>query len=311
MRKEIIPIFIIFVFMTSCGILPFRKGEKASESEPPPSGSGVSAEVATKKESVQYRGREKVSTEITAEDRDAVVQELTFEVKKLEAKLAAIQKELESLQARSQVWENPLSLYDKEIITTNGSSIFGKVVYQDDEIIKVETLIGYLVLKRADVVRIVSNTKTQPEEYVIPEEVKTSLQGGKAGGYTQPVFIPRAEAESATKSSRGQANCVLVGSIKERKDKSGNTILYGEVKNIGTRRADFVKINFVFRRDWSGNTDIKTAFVEGSTYTFKKTGITSNNSLQPGETGRFELVLPHDFGPFIGYSYNIEWEYYD
>ena len=311
MRREIIPILVTFIFINSCGILPFKKGERAAEGELLQPESDLSTEVITKKESVQYRGTEKVSDKVTPEDKDAVIRELTFEVKKLEAKLAAIQKELESLQARSQVWENPLSLYDKEIIMTNGSSVFGRVVYQDDEVIKVETLIGYLVLRRSDIVRIVSNTKSQPEEYVIPEEAETSLQSGKVGGYTQPVFIPRAEAERAVKPSKGQANCVLVGSVKERKDKSGNTILYGEVKNIGTRRADFVKINFVFRKDWSGGTDIKTTFVEGSTYTFEKTGITSNNSLQPGETGRFELVLPHDFGPFIGYSYNIEWEYYD
>ena len=101
-----------------------------------------------------------------------------------------------------------------------------------------------------------------------------------------------------------------MGNIKERKDLSGNTILSGEIKNIGGRRADFVKINIVFRKNWSGDTETRTAFVEGSYVTFEGTGITSNNSLLPGATGTFEMIIPKDFGQFIGYTYNIDWEVY-
>ena len=50
-------------------------------------------------------------------------------------------------------------------------------------------------------------------------------------------------------SAKLSANCVLVGNIAEKKDSQGNIIFDGEIKNIGGRRADFVKVDFfVFER---------------------------------------------------------------
>ena len=46
-------------------------------------------------------------------------------------------------------------------------------------------------------------------------------------------------------SAKLSANCVLVGNIAEKKDSQGNIIFDGEIKNIGGRRADFVKVDFV------------------------------------------------------------------
>ena len=40
---------------------------------------------------------------------------------------------------------------------------------------------------------------------------------------------------------------VLLGDFKEVKDDNQNTILSGEVKNIGSKRADFVKITFYYQ----------------------------------------------------------------
>ena len=83
----------------------------------------------------------------------------------------------------------------------------------------------------------------------------------------------------------------------------------GEIKNIGGRRSDFVKVDFVFRKNWSGETKTLTTFVKGSYNTFD-TGIVSDASLLPGAVGKFDLYVPHDFGGFIGYSYIIDWEEY-
>ena len=105
------------------------------------------------------------------------------------------------------------------------------------------------------------------------------------------------------------ANCVLVGNISEKKDGQGNIIFDGEIKNIGGRRADFVKVDFVFRKNWSGETKTLTTFVKGSYNTFD-TGIVSDASLLPGAVGKFDLYVPQDFGAFIGYSYVIDWEEY-
>jgi hypothetical protein len=110
-------------------------------------------------------------------------------------------------------------------------------------------------------------------------------------------------------SAKFSANCVLVGNISEKKDNQGNVIFQGEVKNIGGRRADFVKVDFVFRKNWSGETKTLTTFAKGSYNTFES-GIVSDASLLPGAMGQFELYVPQDFGAFIGYSYVIDWEEY-
>lgn len=249
----------------------------------------------------------------TSADRIYVINELTFEVKKLSAELKHLRSELQDVQAKSQMWMNPLAMYNKEIITNNGTSIFGKIIYQDDKIIKVETLIGYLVLNKEDIVRVITNIPETPAEQYIPEEISRDMQTTPfPTQLTEPTYISKAgEPAQITEKSFPAANCVLVGNIKEKKDRSGNTIFSGEIKNIGNKRADFVKANFIFRKNWSGDTQTRTTFVEGSYYTFEQSGITSNNSILPGASGTFELIIPKSFGTFIGYSYTIDWEQYD
>ncbi|MFB0516600.1 MAG: hypothetical protein ACETWG_08345 [Candidatus Neomarinimicrobiota bacterium] len=243
-----------------------------------------------------------------------VLNELNFEIKKLGAEVKHLASELRDLQAKSTMWANPLTIYNKEIILDNGSTIFGKIVYQDEKILKVETLIGYLIVERPSVVRIVENI---PEE---PLAEATALETTEAPAVTrpapaervvEPTFTTTQPAESARKAAKSSfaPNVVLLGTISESKDRSGNLKLSGEVKNIGGRRADFVKVNFVFRKDWSGNTRTLTTFVKGSFHTFES-GITSDASLLPGATGAFELYMAKSFGSFIGYSYTIDWEDY-
>ena len=248
----------------------------------------------------------------TPADQDYVVNELTFEVKKLSAELKHVQSQLQDLQANSQMWMNPLAMYDKEIVTDNGTSIYGKIIYQDDKIVKVETLIGYLVLDKSSIVRVITNVPEEPAQKYVPQELVSEVsRGTNYPQVPQPAYISKSgEPAQLPESAAKLPNCVLVGNISEKKDRSGNTIFSGEVKNIGARRADFVKVNFIFRKNWSGDTKTRTAFVEGTYFTFEDSGITTNNSLLPGATGKFELIIPKNFGSFIGYSYTIEWEQY-
>ena len=88
--------------------------------------------------------------------KDYILNELSFEIKKMTAELKYLNEELENLKALSKMWVNPLAIYSKEIIMKNGSTVFGKVVYQDEESLKVETLVGYLIINRVDVVRMLS-----------------------------------------------------------------------------------------------------------------------------------------------------------
>jgi len=238
--------------------------------------------------------------------KDYILNELSFEIKKMTAELKFLNEELENLKALSKMWVNPLAIYSKEIIMKNGSTVFGKVIYQDEESLKVETLLGYLIINRKDVVRMVDNVITEEQAEYVPEQVRDS--------YTPPP-MPKLAEPQYTSSARGaskkySANCVLVGNITEKKDVQGNYVFNGELKNIGGRRADFVKVDFVFRKNWSGETKTLTTFVRGGYHTFDS-GITTDATLLPGATGAFELYVPHDFGSFIGYSYVIDWEEYE
>ena len=238
--------------------------------------------------------------------KDYILNELSFEIKKMTAELKYLNEELEKLKALSKMWVNLLAIYSKEIIMKNGSTVFGKIVYQDEESIKVETLVGYLIINRKDVVRIVDNVITEEQAEYVPEQVRDS--------YTPPPMPKLAEPQYTSSersaSKKYSANCVLMGNISEKKDAQGNIVFNGEIKNIGGRRSDFVKVDFVFRKNWSGETKALTTFVRGGYHTFDS-GITTDATLLPGATGAFELYVPHDFGSFIGYSYVIDWEEYE
>ena len=238
--------------------------------------------------------------------KDYILNELSFEIKKMTAELKYLNEEIENLKALSKMWVNPLAIYSKEIIMKNGSTVFGKIVYQDEESLKVETLVGYLIINRQDVVRIVDNVVTEEQAEYVPEQVRDS--------YTPPPMPKLAEPQYTSSerdaSKKYSANCVLMGNISEKKDAQGNVVFNGEIKNIGGRRSDFVKVDFVFRKNWSGETKTLTTFVRGGYHTFDS-GITTDATLLPGATGAFELYVPHDFGSFIGYSYVIDWEEYE
>ena len=239
---------------------------------------------------------------------DFILNELNFEIKKLTAEFKHLSREMDDLKALSKMWINPLTIYSKEIILKNGSTVFGKIVYQDDKSLKVETLVGYLIIKRDEVVRIVDNVITEDQQEYVPEQIRESYAPPPMPKLTVPKYT------SSTVSSRDigekfSANCVLMGNISEKKDTQGNVVFNGEIKNIGGRRADFVKMDFVFRKNWSGETRTLTTFIQGSYNTFDS-GIVSDASLLPGALGKFELYVPQDFGSFIGYSYVIDWEEY-
>ena len=239
-------------------------------------------------------------------NKDYILNELSFEIKKMTAEVKYLNEELEDLKALSKMWVNPLAIYSKEIIMKNGSTVFGKIVYQDEEQLKVESLVGYLIINRSDVVRIVDNVVTEEQAENVPEQVRDSYTPPPMPKLAQPQYT----SAERTNDKKYSANCVLVGNITEKKDAQGNIVFNGEIKNIGGRRSDFVKVDFVFRKNWSGETKTLTTFVRGGYHTFDS-GITTDATLLPGATGAFELYVPNDFGSFIGYSYVIDWEEYE
>jgi len=238
-----------------------------------------------------------------------VMTEISFEMKKMAAELDHLAGQVRDLQARSEMWVNPLSIYQKEIILDNGSTVFGKIVYQDEDVLKIESLVGYLVIDRSTVVRIVENVMAQEEPEYVPEQIRESYSPPPMPKLAQPRYVSADPSDRSSSRDRA-ANIVLVGNIAEKTDRSNNKTLAGQVKNVGGNRADFVKVNFVLRKNWSGETRTLTTFVSGSYHTFDS-GITTDSSLLPGASGNFELIIPADVGAFLGYSYTIDWEEYE
>ena len=295
-NKIITRLFILLVLNCTLNAqIPFFNKKKSNSVDKTEKTIKVSEESNLKK-------KEKKEPEKTTTNKDVmgsyIAEEVSFELKKLKAELKHAKNEIRELKAKSEVWTNPLSIYNKEIILNNGTTVFGKIVYQDKEVIKAETLIGYLTINRKTVVRIVENVTDTPAEKIDQQIIdEVNMENNELSGVD---FIKN-------KQGKDGANVILLGNINEFKDKTGNTILTGEVKNIGNRRSDFAKINFIFRKDWQGETETLTAFVQGSTHEFE-TGIVTDSSVLPGATAQFELIIPSSFGYFIGYSYSLNWE---
>ena len=231
-----------------------------------------------------------------------IIEDLRMDIKKLQAELNYQHETLSKLEAQPQVWANPFAIYNKEIVLNNGSSIFGKIIYQDQDVMKVETLIGQLIIDRNTIVRVVNQIGSYNKFGDDYAKAAMEDMGGNSETSGLNLIQKRIQSQSA--------QLVLVGDISEEKDASGNTVLTGEVKNIGNKRADFSKIIFVFRMNWQGETKSLTTFINGVTNTFNS-GLSSDNSILPHAVGNFELIIPKSFGIFIGYKYEIDWSQYD
>ena len=246
------------------------------------------------------------TSEINFNDTDNiyqdVIQNMQDEITKLKSELDRNTEELYKLKAQSKIWNNPFSIYNKEIILTNGSTVYGKIKYQDQDVLHVETLIGDLTIQRKTIKRIIENITQSPDSVDVTDNLRRS----------QIIEIKKDEENTMFKpTTKLLANSIMLGDISEDVDFRGNRTLRGDIKNIGESRADFVKINFVFRMNWQGSTKSLTAFVQGSKHVFPDSQIESDSSIEIGAVAGFELVIPPDFGQFIGYSYSIDWEQYD
>ena len=246
------------------------------------------------------------TSETSIEDADNVYQDvlqnMQDEITKLKSELDRNTDELYKLKAQSQIWNNPFSIYNKEIILTNGSTVYGKIKYQDQDVLHVETLIGDLTIQRNTIKRIIENVIQSPDSVDVADNLRRN----------QIIEIKKDEKNTIFKpTTKLLANAIMLGDITEDVDFRGNRTLRGDIKNIGESRADFVKINFVFRMNWQGSTKSLTAFVQGSKHVFPDSQIESDSSIEVGAVAGFELVVPPDFGQFIGYSYSIDWEQYD
>tara|TARA_Y100000739_G_C20577790_1_gene451178 strand:+ start:569 stop:1429 length:861 start_codon:yes stop_codon:yes gene_type:complete len=239
----------------------------------------------------------------SSSENEFVDQQISFEMQKMLSEINFLKQQVNTLELQSSMYTNPFSIYNKEIILNNGSSIFCKIISQDENEIFVETLIGNLTLKRENVVRVVENVIVLEEDNLDQQIIEISTEEEES-------ILKEADLIKQRKS-QSSASIIILGDIKESKDKTGNTIFNGELKNIGTERGDLVRIDFILKKNFQGDIERLTAYANGSTHIFKDTGIISNSSIKPGAVGSFQIIIPKSIGNFIGYSYELHWDHYE
>ena len=252
-----------------------------------------------------------ISTPLSNSLDDLTVNNLELDMQKIQllindniSEINRLKSEIEYLRTAQnsqaltpqEILSNPFDVYNKKIILNNGTTVFGNITYQDEIYVQVETLIGTLSLLKYNFIRVVDH------KMIDLQQEKETLNVVKNSDNLKKE-IPQ---------NLNLAEVALLGEFQETLDENKNTILSGQVQNIGKKRADFIKVNFTIYKDRKYNQPPQeyTVFIEGSIQKFEN-NIVSNSSLGPNETGEFMLVVPNDFGPFISYSYNIDWEQYD
>ena len=285
----------LYIIITFCALFMFSCGGKNGQIENSPDINN-SPDLNNGKNENNYDLSQDSAVE---KNMPEIIEDLRMDIKKIKAELDYQHENLSKLEAQTQVWANPFAIYNKEVVLNNGSSIFGKIVYQDQDVMKIETLIGQLIIDRNTIIRVVN----QVNAYGNFDNESSDNPSGNSPDPSGVNLIQK-------RVTNMFAHLVLVGDISEEKDGSGNTVLSGEVKNVGNKRADFSKIIFTFRTNWQGDSKALTAFINGVTNTFE-TGISSDNSILPHAVGNFQMVIPKSFGSFIGYSYDIDWSQYD
>ena len=249
--------------------------------------------------SVAPKITEPILLDNTNTDTEAIytlIQSNATDIEELVARINYLQETVYSYQTGEALWNEPLSMYEKKIILNNGTTFYGNVIYQDQESVHIETLIGTLALERNSIIRVVDHESSlvdydsQLENFNLTKHTDTD--------------DPNAYSVSA--------KVVLLGDFIETTDENKNVILTGQVKNIGSKRADFTSITFTIYSENSTDNDNEefTAFISGSSINFSN-GITSNSSLNNNEVGLFSVLVPKELIPFTSYTYDIDWEQYD
>ena len=230
------------------------------------------------------------------EEFQLILKNYNSEIEKMQSQIKLLTNEISKIKAYKEIWAEPLSIYNKKIIMINGSSIFGNILSQDDIALTVETLIGTIIIPKTDIIRIVDNYSSKDEEIVGEIDILKSST----------------EQETENNNYPNSAKIILLGDFSEELDDNYNTILSGKVKNIGKKRADFIKINFTVYKDkqtQKSSSDF-TVFIKGESREFEN-NIISNSSLSEKSVGSFSVIIPSDFGPFTSYTYTMDWEQYD
>ena len=190
-----------YLKMIFCGIILFSCGGNKSTIEASPD--------TGKKEGVENNSNIPGDSDVDR-NMSEIIEDLKMDIKKLKAELDYQHENLVEMKAQSQIWANPFAIYNKEIVLSNGSSVFGKIVYQDQDVMKIETLIGQLIINRNTIVRVVN----QISAYSKFNGETSDEDGSNDLGMSEPSGINLIQKRITSLS----AHLVLVGDITEEKD---------------------------------------------------------------------------------------------
>jgi len=257
--------------------------------------------ISTKEKSSPDLGLNKENILIT--DLQSELHTNKAEIQKLRSLVRGLDKQLNKQIkfSSSELWSSPFSIYNQEVLMQSGTTYYGNIIYQDEALVTLETMIGKLNLDRTKIVRVISHKTDALDDIVeLPE-----LEGMEE--------LP--EIEDGSVIYKKPAEIILLGNISSMTDDKGNTKLLGKVKNTGGKRADFVKLNITLYRDWSQSLSAKTfsIFVDGEMRHLDPTDSTlvSLSSLSPKAEASFELHVPQNFGTVMSWTYDIDYEEYE
>ena len=285
--------FFFALFISSCGMNLFDRSQANDNKSEDLNSNQITEQTEAK---ITEINKAEIIAQRELDNVSSVTTENLQEIALLKSKVKYLEQEYKSKGEASTIFNNPYALFNQQIIMDNGTIYYGSVIYQDEQYVTIETLIGKLNLERNRIIRVLSHHLEEDEVPAFPE-----------------LDFSENIVEDGDVLYKSPANIVLANNINTTLDETGNTVLSGQLQNIGGRRADFVKIHMTLYRDWSQTLEPKTftIFASGTTHYFDgdSTKI-SDSSIEPKALADFSLTIPRNFGNVISWTYDIDFEAY-
>lgn len=201
----------------------------------------------------QEEGREFFEPEIRVEDTEKVVSELREEVRQ-------IQNEMDRM--RTQMRE-----------------------YDDLSAPRIRKEIKRLVNFPEEISEIILKNGTVVQGKIISEDIDKIVVQTNIG----TLSIVQENIKELKPFDNLHADVIIDGDFEDQRH-SDRRVFIGRVKNIGMRRADFVRVSFRLHNRRTSILAHDSSFVEGESYNFYS-GVVSESSLSPGETSDFRVEV--------------------
>ena len=285
--------FFCTLFVSSCSLNLFDGSQPNNEQSENKESNQI---IEQKSSTITEINSSEILTQRELDNISSTATDNLQEIALLKSKVKYLEQEYKSKGDATTIFNNPYALFNQQIIMDNGTIYYGSVIYQDEQYVTIETLIGKLNLERTRIIRVLSH-HLEEESPAFPEL-----------DFEENIVV-----EDGDILYKSPANIVLANNINTTLDEIGNTVLSGQLQNIGGKRADFVKIHMTLYRDWSQTLEPKTftIFASGSTHYFDEDSTKiSDSSIEPKALANFSLTIPRNFGNVISWTYAIDFEAY-